>query len=109
MWGRFRSVGAILMLICMVTWIVVSVAFPVAAIRLRMTEPEVEAALGKPDMRTQPGKAGVGVYPATSRWLVGRHDLYIVTFGEDGRVAQFELLENDFGNSRWTHHEEGKE
>jgi hypothetical protein len=105
MWGRrFRWAGVILILICMATWIVVSAVYPVAHLGLGMTEQEVEAAVGKPDMRThEAGQGDVGVYPASSRWLLGRHDIYIVTYGEDGRVAHFDLIENDFGGSRWTH------
>jgi hypothetical protein len=106
MWGRrFRFAGVILMLICMASWVALSAFYPVAQIRQGMTEQEVETALGIADMRTHdPGHGGVGVYQAAPGWLLGRHDIYIVTYGEDGRVTQFDLIEHDFGKSRSTHH-----
>jgi hypothetical protein len=106
MWGRrFQLAVVILMLICMASWVVLSAVQPVATIRVGMTEQEVEAAVGKPDMRKHdPGRGEFGVYQAATGWLLGRHDVYLVTYGEDGRVAEFDLIEHDFGRSRSTHH-----
>ncbi len=102
---RLWLVACVLLLVGFAAWVAWSVAYPVPEIRVGMTETEVEARLGKPDVRTQDvGRSGVGVYPAAPRWLLGRHDLYIVTYDADGRVAGYDLFENNYRGSRWTRH-----
>jgi len=49
------------------------------------------------------GHSGVGVYRAIPRWVLGRHDAYIVTYDSDGRVADYDLIESGYGPTRWTH------
>ena len=102
---RLWLVAGTLLLLGVAGWVAWSVAYPVPEIGVGMTEPEVEARLGRPDVRTQDvGHSGVGVCPAAPRWLLGRHDLYVVSYDADGRVAGFDLFENDYRGSRWTHH-----
>jgi len=86
-------------------WVAWSVVYPVPQIRTGMTEQEVEAVVGKPGVRTHDeGHSEVGVYRAIPRWLLGRHDTYIVTYDHDGRVAHYDLFESGFGGSSWIHH-----
>ena len=101
---RLWLVAGVLLLVALAAWVAWSAAYPVPEIRVGMTEQEVEARLGEPDGRTHDvGRTGVGVYPAAPRWLLGRHDLYIVTYDAEGRVAGYDLFENSYGGSRWTH------
>ena len=93
------------MLVGLAAWVSWSVAYTIPDIRIGMTEQELEARLGKPDIRRQDvGRSGFGLYPAVPRWLLGRHDVYIVTYDADGWVASYDLFEHNFGRSHWTHH-----
>jgi hypothetical protein len=78
---------------------------PVPEIRVGTTEQEIESILRKAETRTDDvGHSGVGVYRAVPRWALGRQDYYIVTYDTDGRIAGYDLVENNFRGSRWTHH-----
>jgi hypothetical protein len=102
---RLWLVAGALLLVVIAAWVAYSIAYTVPNIRVGMTQQEVEAILGQPTMRTQDeGRSGVGVYRAAPGWLLSRHDLYIVTYDTSGQVASYDLIEDDFGPPRWTHH-----
>jgi hypothetical protein len=97
-------VSGLLLLLVIAFWVGCSIGYTVPNIRVGMTEQEVEAILGKPNMRKQDeGHSGVGVYRAAPGWLLSRHDIYIVTYDAAGHVASYDLIEDDFGRPRWTH------
>ncbi len=102
---RLWLTAGALLLTALAAWVACSVAYAVPGIRVGMTEEEVEATLGKPGMRRQDaGRSGFGLYAASPRWLLGRHDVYVVTYDAEGRVAGYDLIENNLRGSRWTHH-----
>src|SRR5690349_19827430 len=94
---RLWWIAGVLLLVVIAAWVATSIAYPVPHIRVGMTEQEVEALLGTPSNRIQDeGRSGVGVYRAVPDWLLSRNDIYIVTFDTAGRVASYDLFEDDF-------------